>query len=269
MIRIGIVGCGTIGAKLAKYIDADLRNKARLTAIFDIDEQKTRDLAGALRVAPEISGVDALIDSADLVIEAASAKISLEIAMKTIVAGKDVMVMSTGGLLKDHKTLFELAKEKNANVYLPSGAVCGLDGLKAAKFSKISRVTLTTRKPHEGFRGAPYIVKNNIALEEMRSDTVLFEGNATDAMEGFPANINVAATLSLCGVGSDKTIVRIIASPSATRNTHEIEAEGEFGRFLARTENVPSPDNPKTSYLAILSAIATLNGILERVKIGT
>ncbi len=269
MIRIGIIGCGTIGAKLAKYIDSDLADKARLIAVSDADEQKARDLAGTLRFAPEISGIDALIDSADLVIEAASAKISFEIAMRTVDAGKDVMVMSTGGLLKDHKLLFGLAKEKGANVYLPSGAICGLDGLKGAGFSRIDRVTLTTRKPPGGFKGAPYIEKNNISLDEIRSDTVLFEGNAMDAMEGFPANINVAATLSLCGIGSDKTRVKIIASPSATRNTHEVEVEGEFGRLLARTENVPSPDNPKTSYLAILSAIATLNGILERVKIGT
>ena len=269
MIRIGIIGCGAIGAKLAKYIDADLRNKARLIAVYDTDEQKTRNLAGALRAAPEISGIDALIDSVDLVIEAASAKVSFDIAKRTISAGKNVMVMSTGGLLKDYKMLFELAREKEVNVYLPSGAICGLDGLKAAKFSGIDRVTLTTRKPPEGFRGAPYISKNKIDLEKIKSDTVLFEGDASEAMEGFPANINVAATLSLCGIGSDKTRVRIIASPSATRNIHEVEIEGEFGKLLARTENVPSPDNPRTSYLAILSAIATLNGIMERVKIGT
>lgn len=269
MMRIGIVGCGAIGAKLAKYIDANLRGKAQVIAISDIDGQKTRDLAGVLRSTPKILELDALIDAADLVIEAASSKVSFDIAKRTINAGKDVMVMSTGGLLKDYKMLFELAKERGANIYLPSGAICGLDGLKGAKFSKIDRVTLTTRKPPEGFRGAPYIVKNKIALEEIKSDTVLFEGDALEAMEGFPANINVAATLSLCGIGSAKTKVKIIASPSATKNIHEVEVVGEFGRLLARTENVPSPDNPKTSYLAILSAIATLNGILERVKIGT
>lgn len=269
MIRIGIVGCGTIGAKLAKYIDADLEGKAKVAAISDIDEQKTRKLAGALKSAPKILEADALIDVVDLVVEAASAKISFDIAKKTVSAGKDVLIMSTGGLLKNYKTLFDLAKEKEANIYLPSGAICGLDGLKGAKFSKIEKITLTTTKPPEGFKGAPYVTKNNIALEEIKSDTVLFEGDALQAMEGFPANINVAATLSLCGIGSDKTKVKIIASPSITRNIHEVEVEGEFGKLIARTENVPSPDNPKTSYLAILSAIATLNGILERVKIGT
>jgi aspartate dehydrogenase len=269
MIRIGIIGCGTIGAKLAKYIDAGLKGKAQLVAISDIDEQKTRDLAAALSPAPKISESGAVIEAADLVIEAASAKVSFDIAKRTISAGKDVLVMSTGGLLKDYKALFELAKEKDANIYLPSGAICGLDGLKGAKFSKIEKVTLTTRKPPQGLKGAPYVVKNNIDLDKIKTETVLFEGNALEAMEGFPANINVAATLSLCGIGSDKTKVKIIASPLITRNIHEVEAEGEFGKLTSRTENVPSPDNPKTSYLAILSAIATLNGILERVKIGT
>lgn len=269
MIRIGIVGCGTIGAKLAKHIDANLRSKAKLAALSDADIGKARGLAEILRNKPKVMSVAELIDSTDLVIEAASAKISFDIAAQAVSAGKDVMVMSTGGLLKGYKKLFELAGRKKANIYLPSGAICGLDGLKAAKFSKISRITLTTKKPPQGFKGAPYVVKNNIDLGRINSDKVLFEGDAIGAIGGFPANINVAATLSLCGMGPVKTKVKIIASPSIKKNIHEIEIRGEFGKIVARTENVPSLDNPKTSYLAALSAIATLNGMLERVKIGT
>lgn len=269
MIRIGIIGCGTIGAKLAKYIDGSLKDKAKLTALSDIDGKKTCGLAGSLASRPKVTDVAGLIKSCDLVIEAASAKVSGDIARKAVSAGKDIMVMSTGGLLSGYKTLFESAKKKKANIYLPSGAICGLDGLKAAGFSDIKKVTLTTRKPPEGFKGAPFVVKNKIDLSKIKSEKVLFRGNAMDAMAGFPANINVAATLSLCGIGPVKTKVKIIASPEIKRNIHEVEAEGGFGKIAARTENVPSPDNPRTSYLAILSAIATLNGILERVKIGT
>ncbi|KPK39211.1 MAG: aspartate dehydrogenase [Omnitrophica WOR_2 bacterium SM23_29] len=269
MLRIGIIGCGTIGAKLAKYIDGNLRNKAKLLALCDIDGKKAYVVANALRSKPKVKSTRALINCVDLVIESAAAKISYKIAKQAINVGKDVMVMSTGGLLQGFNALFELAEKKRCKIYLPSGALCGLDGLKGAKISAVKKVTLTTKKPPLGFKGAPYVVKRKIALDKIKSDKVLFEGNALKAIEGFPANINVAATLSLCGIGSKKTKVKIIASPRINRNIHEVDVEGEFGKLVTRTENVPSPENPKTSYLAILSAIATLNGILEQVKIGT
>ena len=269
MMKVGIIGCGTIGSKLAEHIDKDLRGRARVTALSDIDGKNAKKLSAKLRSRPKVGPVERLIRSVDLVIEAASPKISGDVARKAVNAGKDVMVMSTGGLLKSYRSLFELAKKRKAHIYLPSGAICGLDGLKGAKFSGISKVTLTTRKPPEGLKGAPYVIRHNINLGKIKSEKVLFEGDAFRAMEGFPANINVAATLSLCGIGPGKTRVKIIASPSIKRNIHEIEVEGSFGKLVTRTENIPSPDNPKTSYMAILSAMATLDGILESVKIGT
>ena len=269
ILRVGIIGCGTIGSRIAAHIDGKLKGRAKVTALSDVDDKKARGLSAGLKARPRVASIPGLISSVDLVIEAASAKISGDIARRSVSAGRDVMVMSTGGLLKDYKALFKLAEKKKSRVYLPSGAICGLDGLKGAKLSKIKKVTLTTRKPPEGFRGAPYVVQHNIDLGKIKAEKVLFEGDAFKAMEGFPANINVAATLSLCGIGPKKTKVKIIASPSIKRNIHEVEIEGAFGKLIARTENVPSPGNPKTSYMAILSAMATLDGILERVKIGT
>lgn len=269
MIRVGIIGCGTIGSKIAEHIDKNLKGKAKLTVICDVDLKKAERLSGTLKSRPKVTSTEGLIKSADLVVEAASSKVSGDVAGKALNAGKDVMVMSTGGLLKNYRSLFALAEKRKAHIYLPSGAICGLDGLKGAKFSKIQKVTLTTRKPPRGFEGAPYVVRNNIDLGGINDDRVLFEGDALKAMEGFPANINVAATLSLCGIGPKKTKVKIVASPAIKRNIHEIEVEGAFGKLIARTENVPSPGNPKTSYMAVLSAIATLEGILQGVKVGT
>lgn len=269
MIKVGIIGCGTIGSKIAEHIDKNLKGKAKLVAIFDVDVKKAERFSGKLTTKPKVASAESLIRSVDLVIEAASAKVSGDITKKALNAGKDVMVMSTGGLLKNYRSLFALAEKKKANIYLPSGAICGLDGLKGAKFSKIQKVTLTTKKPPKGFEGAPYVVRNNIDLGRINNDRVLFEGDAFEAMESFPANINVAATLSLCGIGPKKTAVRIVASPSINRNIHEVEVEGAFGKLVARTENVPSPGNPRTSYMAVLSAIATLEGVLDRVKVGT
>ena len=133
----------------------------------------------------------------------------------------------------------------------------------------IDSVTLTTRKPPKGLEGAPYIKSAGINLNDIKEETVIFDGDADKAIEGFPQNVNVAATLSIAGIGAKKTRVRIITSPGYTRNQHEVEIKGSFGNIHTRTENVPSRTNPRTSELAILSAIATLEGLARNVKIGT
>ena len=106
-------------------------------------------------------------------------------------------------------------------------------------------------------------------MDAIKAETVVFEGNALDAVKAFPQNINVAATLSMAGVGPELTHVRIVADPFITNNIHEILVEGEFGRFRAITENLPSPSNPKTSFLTSLSAIVMLKKIVEPIHIGT
>ncbi|MFQ5952709.1 MAG: aspartate dehydrogenase domain-containing protein, partial [Candidatus Omnitrophota bacterium] len=133
----------------------------------------------------------------------------------------------------------------------------------------IESVTITTRKPPKSIKGAPYLSENNIDVEGIKEETVIFEGNALDAIKGFPKNINVSALLSIAGIGPEKTRVKIVVSPEYTRNTHEIEVKSKAGTIKTRTENVPSPDNPKTSYLAALAAIASLRGYFDSIKIGT
>jgi len=147
--------------------------------------------------------------------------------------------------------------------------VLGLDGVKAARLGAITEVTLTTRKPPAGLKGAPYIEEKGIDLDAIKDEELIFEGAAGEAIKAFPKNVNVSATLSLAGIGAEKTKVRIICSPKYVRNSHEIELKGEAGTFFIRAENVPSPDNPKTSYLAVLSALATLKGIASAVRVGT
>ncbi len=266
-MKIGIVGCGVIGRELAQAIDREIE-EAQLVALTDINEEKAKELAGSLKEKPEILPLDELIERSDLIIEAASKDVVPSLARKVIDRGKDIMIMSVGGLL-GNEDILDLAKEKDCKIYLPSGALAGLDGVKSASIGRIDSVTLTTRKPPEGLKGAPYIKRNKIDLDAITKEKVIFEGSATEAVEGFPQNINVSATLSLAGIGAEKTKVRIIADPNLKRNIHEIEVKGEFGRLISRTENLPSPKNPKTSYLACLSAIATLKGIVSSIKVGT
>jgi aspartate dehydrogenase len=215
--------------------------------------------------------IEGLLRSVDFVIESASQSAVRFIVPQALEAGRDVMVLSVGALADEElrNKIFRLAKQNHCKLYFPSGAVVGIDGINSASAAEISSVTLTTRKPPSGFAGAPYVVSVGIDLEKIKKETVLFEGPASDAVKAFPANVNVAATISLGGIGFERTKVKVVADPALSRNVHEITVEGEFGKFFTRVENLPSPENPKTSYLAALSAISTLKKILDPVKIGT
>ncbi len=269
MIKVGIIGCGTIGKELALACQKKFSDEVTLEAIADVDPAHARKLQHKLRPRPRILPIDPLIKSCDLVIEAASKQAVYEVAKKALSLGKDVMVMSVGGILGKEKEIFNLARTHRCCLYLPSGGVVGIDGLKAARIGKIHRVTLTTRKPPHGFDDAPYVIKHGIRLKNLKQEKVLFDGDAAAAVKGFPKNINVSATLSLVGLGAKKTKVRIIACPHMLVNVHEVYVQGDFGSFYTRTENFPSEENPKTSRLAILSAVATLERILRNVKMGT
>lgn len=270
-LKIGIVGCGAIGSSLARALVGDLAKKAALVSLYDIDISKARGLSRAVSKNDRLAAgrIERLIEKSQLVIECASSRSSFAIAKKVLTKGRDIMMMSIGGIVGKWPELSALAQKHNARVYLPSGAISGIDALKAAAQGKISKVILTTRKNPAAFRGVDYVEKKGIKPDHIKEDTLLFSGSAKDAVRFFPQNINVAAVLSIAGIGEDKTQVRIIASPETRQNIHEINIESEAGKIFTRTENILHPDNPKTSYLAVLSAVATLKGILEPVKIGT
>lgn len=266
--KIGIVGCGAIGSKIAKAVCSDLKDKALLSALYDEDSAKARKLAGLLKKRNiVVSSLRELIQRADFVVEAASSRASGDIARQALSAQCDCMIMSVGGLLED-PGIFKLAREKGCFVHIPSGAICGVDGLKAHRLAGIKKVTFITRKPPPALKDSPFVIQNKLNLDVLKKETEIFEGSAREAVKFFPQNINVAATLSLAGIGKEKTRVKIICSPDS-KNIHEIEIESAAGKTFIRCENEPSPDNPKTSYLAILSAIAALRQIFEAVKIGT
>jgi len=270
LLKIGVVGCGAIGSSLANTIVSDFADKAELVSLYDIEIEKAYKLASKFGDQKLVAlNLDDLINKVDLVIEATKVESALEVAQKTVFLSKDIMIMSVGGVIKHYKELIVLAQEKAARIFIPSGAICGIDGLKASAIGKINKVILTTKKSPKAFVGVPYVLKKKIRLDNLSEDTVIFEGDALSAIRNFPQNVNVAATLSIAGIGPENTLVRIVASPDIDKNIHEIEIESDAGRIITRTENVIHPDNPKTSYLAVLSAIATLKQILEPIKVGT
>src|SRR6185503_11964958 len=141
------------------------------------------------------------------------------------------------------------AKETGARIVVPTGALLGLDAVRAAAEGPVESVTIETRKPPAALAGAPYLVRNDIVVEDLTKPLLVFEGNAMQAAAGFPANVNVAAALALAGIGPVRTRVQIWADPALTRNTHTIRVNCQAARFTMTIENVPSDENPRTGRL--------------------
>jgi aspartate dehydrogenase len=273
-LGVGLIGCGVIGSVLAHAIDEVEAGNTRLIMMYDLVIQKSKKLVNVLSIKPKIAkDFTELVGCEDvhLVIEAASQDAVRQYASKVLRAGKDLMIMSVGALVEGKLTndIRNLADSAGRKVYIPSGAIAGLDGLKSAAIDRIDEVILTTRKPAEGLKGISYIEQSGIDIDALSKPKTVYKGSAVEACKLFPANVNVAAALSLAGIGPQKTKVRIVADPTIQMNIHEIRVKGKFGEFTVHTENMPSPNSPKTSYLAALSAVATLKRITENLLIGT
>ncbi len=266
-LRVGILGAGSIGRTLATALDAK-RIAAELVAIADQDSERAEALAEQLSSKPRVVSVHELIQRADLVVEAASQAALLEFVPKALAAGRDIMIMSVGGLL-GHDDWFRQAAENGCRIYVPSGAIAGLDGIKSAAVGYIQSVTLTSRKPIGALRGAKYVVERGIPLESFQEETVIFEGTPEEAARAFPATSNVAATLRLAVGCTVPVVVRVVAVPGGSKNVHEIRVQGEFGRLSVDVENEPSKANPRTSQLASFSALATLTNLTRSLRVGT
>ena len=264
--KVGLVGCGTIGSQLAMAVDSGKVANASLVSLFDVVENNAQGLKSKMRGKPSAySDFDRFISSdIDIVVEAASQEAVRKFGKMILRAGKDLMVMSVGALA-DRAFLSELlqaASENGSRIYVPTGAIAGIDAVRTVRHL-LESVTLTTTKSPKALAGAPFFETSKIKLDEITEWTVIYEGAASDAVKAFPANVNVAAVLSLAGIGADKTKVRIVADPVATTNQHEIVATGSFGEIRIAVSNVPSPGNPKTSFLAVLSAIECLRSICD------
>jgi len=204
-------------------------------------------------------------------VEAASQYAVKDVALSVLQNKKDLMIMSVGALLDEsiYEILSDACKDFKKTIYLPSGAIAGLDGIKSVK-NEIETIYITTTKHPRSLKGAKFFENSDVDLDSLRSETVIFQGNAKEAVSLFPANINVAALLSLTGIGSEKTKVKIVADPNTDKNTHHIEASGSFGKMTFTIENYPDSNNPKTSRLATLSAIETLRKYCsDEIQIGT
>jgi aspartate dehydrogenase len=264
--RVAIAGLGAIGRVLARRLAAGIPGLT-LAGAAARDRAKAQawlDREGIVCPLVELEDMPVI---ADLVIECAPAAELERICRPMLAAGKSAMVLSAGVLL-ERPDLIELARAHGGQIIVPTGALLGLDAVAAASEGSVHSVRMTTRKPPGGLVGAPYLVANNISVEGLTAAKLVFSGNARAAAAGFPANVNVAAALSLAGIGPDRTTIDIWADPAVTRNCHTIEVDSDSAKFTLMIENIPS-ENPKTGRITALSVLAALRKMHAPLRVGT
>jgi aspartate dehydrogenase len=263
---VAIGGLGAIGLKLARALDRGV-DGLQLVAVAARDQAAAVHKLTDFRAPPRLVTLEELAE-ADIIVEAAPASVFEQIAVPAIEAGRIFVPASVGALLP-RMHLIERARATGARVVVPTGALLGLDAVRAAAEGPVDSVTIESRKPPRGLEGAPYLVEHQIDLRGITAPKRVFQGNARDAAAGFPANVNVAAALALAGIGPLRTSVEIWADPNVTRNTHTIRVDAQAARFTMTIENVPSEENPRTGQITALSMLACLRGLVSTLKVGT
>ncbi len=269
--RLAIVGCGAIGSLVARLLEKK-KSSFVVTAVFDTYLSSSQALSRSLKSRPKVCrDLSAIFPHCDMVLEAASPQAAVQVAEASLAKRKPVVMMSTGGFLLNRRRLTLLAERKRTKIYLPSGALGGLDALKAARqIGRLSSVSITSTKPPRGFEGAPGLTRaQKQKLYKTKKAFYLYKGNVGGAVRLFPANVNVAATAALASGYPEKLKVRVMADPKLKFNQHEIKVSGDFGEFTSLARNRPSKQNPKTSALAIQSALALFERLENFVEIGS
>ncbi len=266
-LRVGIAGLGAIGAPVVRRLDAEDLG-ADIVAVAVRDRQTAAGRLGALKRPPAFVELAELAERCDVVVECLPSALFDEVALPAVERGRIFIPLSVGALL-DRPELIERAKATGARIIVPTGALVGLDAVRAAAEGTIHRVAMVTRKPPAGLAGAPYLVEHGISVDHLTEPLRVFSGTAREGARAFPANVNVAAALSLAGVGPDRTLLEIWADPTVERNTHRIEVDSDATRLTLVVEGIPSEENPRTGKLTPLSVIATLRGLTQTLRVGT
>jgi len=248
--RIGLIGFGAIGKEVYKKISKKIINGYDVVGIFSNDIEST-NISKKIKCT---SFEELLKKKPNIIIEAASVEACKDYAEKILRNKIDLICLSVCSFADQNffKKIFSLTKKINNKLYIPTGAVSGLDAIASASLSKeLKYVKLIQRKP-------PKALLSVLELRKIKKEKILSRSTARKACNEFPKNSNIAATLAICGIGFDKTKVIVIADPKVKKNIAEIEAMGKFGKLKVILENNPS-SNPKTSRLTAMSVILSLD----------
>ena len=267
-MRVALLGGGTIARLVLEHRPAGIDI---VSLCGRGPASRGVSLAREFRIPYVANRKDLLATRPQAVIEAASHDAVREHLVPLLQAGVSVVVLSAGALADEalKRQAEDAAQASGALFYVPSGGIGGLDALKTACLAGVEEVSIQVAKPPAAWKGIPYVERLGVKLDALRAATTLFEGPAREGVPHFPQNVNIAAVLSLCGIGMDRTRLTVVADPALTLNTHTIRVSGAAGRMTVVLENVPAPDNPKTSWLACYSALAALQMLSSRVRYGT
>jgi aspartate dehydrogenase len=267
-LRLAVAGLGAIGLEIARRVDAGAIEGMVLSAVAARDHRKAERRMQDFARLPPLLPLAELAQAADIVVECAPAAVFLDIARPALERGLVFMPLSVGVLL-DNMQLVEVARLNGGRILVPSGALLGLDAVRAVAWGTVHSVKMVTRKPPGALAGAPHLQHGAISLDGLMEPKLLFSGSARGAARGFPANLNVGAALALAGIGPDRTIVEIWADPSVTHNTHTIEVKSDSSDFTMTIQNAPSAENPRTGKITALSAVAALERLTAPLTVGT
>ncbi len=264
MIKIAVAGAGAIGATVCRALIDGIPG-FELVGASTLDVELSKKLINRPVDVPFMPLTD-LVAKADWIVEALPAAAVPELARLTTAQGKTLVAISAAALL-----LYpEILKLKGGRILVPSGAIAGIDGITALAEQGIRSARITTTKPPKAYSGAPHVVKNNIDVTAIGKPTTIFTGHALEAAAAFPANVNVAATLTLASrLAPQEVQVEVRADPAMTSNRHEIVVEGDFSTLKYTIENKPDPANPKSSALTAQSIIALLRKQTAAFTIGS
>jgi len=267
MLSVGIIGLGTIGNVVAKALDDGIGGM-RLAAIASGRRDKAIASIAKLSEQVDLLTIDEVAERCDIIVDCAPKAVFRELAMATLSRGRILVTVSGAGILAN-EDIEDVARQNGGRLILATGALLGLDAVRAATEGTIHSVRMITRKPPNALRDAPHIIDNNISLDRLNGAIQVFEGSAREGAKAFPANVNVAAALGLAGIGADATQLEVWADPHLDRNTHSIEVDADSAKFTLQIENVQSESNPGTGKITALSVIACLRGMTAPMKVGS
>lgn len=266
--KIGIAGTGAVGRTVAQALSRGDIPGFELVGVAASSQSRLDGLNATLSAPVPLMRFDALAQNCDWVLEGLPPALFVDLARPVLSAGKTLVVLSCSQLL-EHSDLIALAQDKGARIIIPSGAMLGLDALKAAAIGEIHSVVIETRKPVAGLIKAPYLVQENIDLSGITEAVRIIEGSVTEVARVFPANVNVAAAVSLAGIGPDRTRMEVWADPTLDRNTHTVRVTSDSSDFTVAIQGRPSRENPATGRITPLSVIAMLQNHSATLQIGT
>lgn len=267
MIKIGIAGFGTIGRVVARHIEASAL-PLDLAAVSAGDRERAAAAMAQLRSSVPIVDTAELVALSDVIVDSAPTAAFRDIAIATLRAGKTLVTVS-GAALMQWPDAVEIAREHGGRIILATGALLGLDAVRAAAIGTIHSVTMVTRKPVKSLVKAEHVVRNRIDLTDLTEPLNIFAGSALEGAMAFPANVNVAAALGMAGIGPALTQLEIWADPALERNTHRITVDSDSARFELIIENIPTDENPGTGRITAQSIVAALNDLVSPIRIGT